>query len=63
MPASPLQVQVQGRTWRMFSCGYSTPDGEFSFYIYALSWEHAQLMLDDIKANAKVDGEIQETVD
>lgn len=58
VPAQPLQVTVRGRRWRRFSCSFQSADGHFSFDIYALSHEHADMLLADIKASAIVDGEI-----
>lgn len=55
----PIRCEVDGRTWRLYDVTYETPDGRFSVYISALSFDHAQLMLDDLKASGKVSGEVQ----
>lgn len=51
---------VDGREWKIHSVEYSTKDGKtLSFYIYALSKEHASYLLEDIKNTAYLsDGEI-----
>lgn len=51
-------VTVDGRQWNLFSVDYETPDGRFSFYIHALSYEHALLIVDDIKATARISGQV-----
>jgi hypothetical protein len=55
----PLLVQVNGRTWLLFKADFITPDGEFSFYFYAISTEHAAAILADIKETATLGGQIQ----
>ncbi len=52
-------IQVQGRTWRLFAIDYDTADGKFSTYIYALSWEHAHMMLDELKQTARIGGQVE----
>jgi hypothetical protein len=54
---------VDGRTWRTYACSYSCPDGRFSFIITAISMEHAAAMLEDLKATAKLDGELDSILD
>jgi hypothetical protein len=51
----PLELRpvVNGRTWRLFSFDYSTADGEFSAYFYALSPEHAAMVLAELKETAR----------
>jgi hypothetical protein len=51
-------VRVDGRTWNLFSVDYDTPDGKFSFYIYALSSEHASMIVEEIRATARVSGQV-----
>lgn len=58
----PTQVEVDGRTWRLFAFSYQTTDGAFTGSLYALSHEHALLMLEELKATATLDGEIGEVM-
>ncbi len=51
-------VHVDGRDWHLFDIEYQTADGRFSFYIYALSHEHAAMMLDELKQTARVTGQV-----
>jgi hypothetical protein len=52
-------VQVGGRDWRLFDIAFQTADGEYSVYMYALSFEHAQMMLDELKQTARVAGQVE----
>lgn len=54
----PISCEVDGRTWDLFSVDWTGPDGRYSFHIYALSWEHAEMILQEIKETAKVSGKI-----
>lgn len=45
-----------GKEWRLFDVGFRDADGrKFTFYIYALSREHASYMVDDIKRSASLE--------
>lgn len=55
----PLTTVVDGRTWRLFDVLYTSADGEFSAYIYALSFEHAALMVEELKQTARLGGQIE----
>lgn len=55
----PTSCHIDGRTWRLFSVPYSTADGEFSTYIYALSFEHAAAIVEELKGSARLGGQIQ----
>jgi hypothetical protein len=55
-----LTTVVNGRTWRTYTCSYDTADGKFCFTIMALSLEHAAAMLEELKATARLDGELHE---
>lgn len=46
----------KGRIWNRYLCSWTGPDGQYSFDIYAVSDEHAQIQLQDLKETAKVDG-------
>jgi hypothetical protein len=58
----PLTVTVNDRAWHLFGCEYDTPDGKFAFDIYALSHEHAAMMLDELKSTARLLGKIEDLV-
>jgi hypothetical protein len=51
-------VQVDGRDWHLFDIEFQTADGKFGTYIYALSHEHAELMLSELKETARVSGQV-----
>lgn len=55
----PLTVTVGGHQWHLFACEYDTPDGTFAFDIYALSREHAGVMLEELKATARISGKVE----
>ena len=49
----------EGRVWRLFSVNYLIDDTPLSFYIHAISKEHASYLLEAIKNNGVLaDGEI-----
>jgi hypothetical protein len=51
----PLQLDtvVNGRKWLLYSFDFTTSDGEFSTYFYAISDEHAAHILEELKATAR----------
>ncbi len=55
----PLTTVVNGRTWRLFGVDYSTADGEFATYIYALSMEHAVAIVEELKQTARLGGQLE----
>jgi hypothetical protein len=55
----PLTTVVNGRTWRLFGVDFSTADGEFSTYIYALSFEHAAAIVEELKQTARLGGQLE----
>ena len=49
----------EGRVWRLFSVNYLIDDTPLSFYIHAISKEHASYLLEAIKETALLaDGQI-----
>lgn len=50
-------VVVDGRVWKPFVCVFDSADGVFMFTIHALSHEHAELLLIELKATARLYGE------
>jgi len=56
----PFSCVVDGRRWNLFEAYYTTPDGKYSFGFYAISAEHAEHILQDIKETAVVSGQVLE---
>lgn len=52
-------VEVNGRLWWPYACRFESPDGAFEFQIHALSEDHAQILLDDLRKTATVLGRIE----
>lgn len=60
-----------GRVWRPYSIEFTSPDssidgaveGHFSFMIWAISREHAQLQLEAIRETATVGNELIERIE
>jgi hypothetical protein len=50
----PITAVVNGRTWRLFGVDFTTADGEFVTYIYALSFEHATAIVEELKQTARL---------
>lgn len=57
-PPHPLTVTVKNREWHLFSVDFTTPDGKYSFYIYALAMDHALMIVEDIKQTATLSGQV-----
>ncbi len=53
-------VRVGGRDWHLFDIEYQTVDGKFLVYMYALSFEHAEIMLAELKETARVAGQVMD---
>lgn len=51
-------VDPAGRVWRRYLMAWDSADGQFVTYIWAISLEHAQLMLVDLKETARIEGKI-----
>lgn len=54
----PVSAVVDGRRWRLFGFTFDTADGPFAGHLYALSLEHAVALLEELKASARIDGEV-----
>lgn len=54
-----LSVFEGGREWKLFLIDFTTADGEFSTYIYALSFEHANYLVEELRNSARVAGQIE----
>lgn len=57
----PLTCKVGEYTWQLFTFEYKTPDGEFCGYLYAVSFEHASALLEEMKETAELKGQMVET--
>lgn len=59
----PLQwTDHKHRTWRPYAIEFDSPDGRYSVYIYAISFDHAHLQLEALKETGTVAGEVQGAV-
>lgn len=47
----PPKVQVDGKSWNLYSVEFKSPDGTFSAYFYALSLEHASYQVESMRMN------------
>lgn len=56
----PLTCTVDGREWLLYSVDFKTADGEFSTYIYALSFEHAAAIVEELRETARLGGQVME---
>ena len=45
-------------TWNAYAVNFTSPDGTYSFHIYAISDDHAQMQLDAIKETACIAGQV-----
>jgi hypothetical protein len=55
-------VQVDERTWSLFSIAFDTPDGKFETHLYALSFDHAEMMLAELKETGRISGQIVDVI-
>lgn len=55
-------VVVNGKKWDLYGVDYSTADGEFGTYIYAMSFEHAAAIIEELKETAKLSGRVTGSV-
>lgn len=53
----------EGKIWKPYVMGYETENTKFLSIFYAISKEHAALVLDDIKDNAILVGEVKRKED
>lgn len=49
--------------WHKYAAEFTSTDGRFAFNIYAISDEHAQMMLQDLKETAVIVGRTIGTVE
>ena len=50
----------KGNVWKPYVLGYQTENTNFGIIFYAISKEHAALVVDDIKDTALLIGEIKQ---
>lgn len=55
---NPLAVVVNGVEWRPFSVEFTTDEGTFGFELFAVDWAHAEMRLEELKATARIMGEV-----
>ena len=53
----------KGFEWKPYSIEFESADGTFCFEIWAISFEHAELLIQDIRQTAKLSGEIIGVID
>lgn len=53
-----LVARVNGRDWFLYGVDFKTHDGTFSTYIYAISDEHAQMVVQELRETATLAGRI-----
>lgn len=58
----PRDVEVQGRAWQLYAAEYTTPEGKFGFYFYAISMDHAAIVLGELKSSATLTGRYEGSV-
>lgn len=51
-------MQVDGATWHKHEVLFTTAEGTFSTYIYAVSDEHAVAIIEELRATARWNGRI-----
>lgn len=59
----PLTVEDMGKTWRLFTASFGGAEGAFGIFFYAISMEHAAMVVEDMKATLKLDGQIEAIID
>jgi hypothetical protein len=57
------RIEIDGESWFTFHIGYDVGLRKFGFYIYALSFAHAEEMLAAIKASGRIEGQSIEFID
>jgi hypothetical protein len=56
---NPMEVIVDGIRWVPFTVEFDADESVYSFHLYAVDWAHAMMRLDDLKATARIAGEVQ----
>jgi hypothetical protein len=55
-------IDASGYEWKIYLASFDSPEGNFSFEIHAISFDHAQLQIDAIRETARLDGELIERI-
>lgn len=58
----PLRCTVDGREWRLFTASYKADNGAYALEFYAISMEHAAMVVQDIRDSLTLDGELVGTM-
>lgn len=58
IPLPLTHTDAAGRVWRPYSVDFDSPDGAYSVYLYAISWEHARLQLEALRETGRVTWEV-----
>ncbi len=61
--SDPLTVTVDGVAWHLYAFDFSTPDGVFSSSFYAVSDQHASLLLEELRETAVLRGRVMGVLD
>lgn len=62
IPMALVHVDEKRREWRPYAVDFESPEGGFSTYLYAISFEHAHLQLDALKETGRLGGELHGVV-
>ncbi len=62
MPLSVDDAYGRNMKWNLYAVDFDSPDGKYSFNIYAISDEHAQMQVDAIKETASLAGQIAQRI-
>lgn len=55
-PLSVTDPLGRNFTWHRYEVEFTSPDGKFTFPLYAISDDHAELQLQAVKETARVSG-------
>lgn len=56
-------VDPAGRVWHRFALDWTSAYGEFSTQLWALSRDHAEMMLAELKETGRIGGQVVGIVD
>lgn len=55
-----LSTEVGGVRWGLYAVAFDTAEGSFVTYIYAVSAEHASHVVEELRATARLAGQVVE---
>jgi hypothetical protein len=58
----PKSVAVKGQRWHLYGAEFTGADGAFGLHFYAISPEHAAMVVEDIKATLTLTGKFEGAV-